>query len=316
MRYTFLLPAYKGRFFEEALRSILNQTYKDFKVIVSDDCSPDDIKSITYKYIEDERIFYRKNEENIGGKSLVAHWNLLVNLCDTDYLIMASDDDIYDKHFLEEVDLLANKYPSVDLIHVRAHLIDKDSNIYSNDALYEEFVSQIDYLDQFNYYNHIECVANQVFKTCALKKIGGFVDFPLAWCSDAATAATIAVNGVVNSSNILFNFRMSGENISSVYNKKDVIWEKYQALNMYDDFMKKIFDEIKLDGTKLQNRTMYQIRNYHKNLIFGTSISCLKVMSFTDFIKYIKEYKHKGYISDNKDYLKLFAKWLLLKFKN
>ena len=46
IKYTFLLPAYKPDFFEEALRSIKDQTYSDFKVLVSDDCSPHDLKSI------------------------------------------------------------------------------------------------------------------------------------------------------------------------------------------------------------------------------------------------------------------------------
>ena len=37
-KYTFLLPAYKPDFFEVALRSIKSQTFKDFNVLVSDDC--------------------------------------------------------------------------------------------------------------------------------------------------------------------------------------------------------------------------------------------------------------------------------------
>lgn len=40
-KYTFLLPAYKGRFLDEMLRSIQGQTYTNFKVIISDDCSPE-----------------------------------------------------------------------------------------------------------------------------------------------------------------------------------------------------------------------------------------------------------------------------------
>ena len=71
-KYTFLLPAYKPDFFEEALRSIKQQTYSDFKVLVSDDCSPHDLKSIFDKVCgDDERFAYRRNEENMGGKSLV-----------------------------------------------------------------------------------------------------------------------------------------------------------------------------------------------------------------------------------------------------
>ena len=45
-KYTFLLPAYKGVYLADMLTSIKNQTYKDFICIVSDDCSPDNIKDI------------------------------------------------------------------------------------------------------------------------------------------------------------------------------------------------------------------------------------------------------------------------------
>lgn len=52
-KYTFLLPAFKAQFFEEALTSIKSQTYTDFKVMDSDDCSPEDLKSIYDKVCSD-----------------------------------------------------------------------------------------------------------------------------------------------------------------------------------------------------------------------------------------------------------------------
>ena len=136
-RYTFLLPAFKAAYFREALESIKNQTYRDFKVIVSDDCSPEGEqlhqiyeavvmndnpnnreqhtsscqKLSELSLIPDARFTFRRNAENMGSKSLVSHWNLLVDLCDTDYLIMASDDDIYEPTFLEEINALVEKYP-------------------------------------------------------------------------------------------------------------------------------------------------------------------------------------------------------------
>ena len=54
VKYTFLLPAYKPDFFEEALRRIKDQTYSDFTVLVSDDCSPHDLKSIYNKVCGDD----------------------------------------------------------------------------------------------------------------------------------------------------------------------------------------------------------------------------------------------------------------------
>ena len=120
-RYTFLVPSYKASFLEEALESIKNQTYTDFKVLVSDDCSPENLKPIYEKVCgNDPRFAFRRNEANMGGKSLVSHWNLLVDLCDTEYLIMASDDDVYEPKFLEEIDALVEKYPKVDILRAKA----------------------------------------------------------------------------------------------------------------------------------------------------------------------------------------------------
>ena len=103
-KYTFLIPAYKAEFLHEALSSIQNQTYKNFSVIISNDKSPQDLQSIIFPFLSDERFSYRENTTNMGRNNLVSHWNLLVDLCNTEYLIMGSDDDVYDVHFLEEIE--------------------------------------------------------------------------------------------------------------------------------------------------------------------------------------------------------------------
>ena len=96
-KYTFLLPAYKPYFLAEALESIKEQTNTDFKVIVSDDCSPHDLESIFEKTCgDDQRFSFRRNKENMGGKSLVSHWNLLVDMCETEYFIMSTDYNVYE----------------------------------------------------------------------------------------------------------------------------------------------------------------------------------------------------------------------------
>lgn len=106
----------------------------------------------------------------MGRNNLVSHWNLLVDLCNTEYLIMGSDDDVYDVHFLEEIEKLTSKYPQVNLFHARAKCINDKGITFKKDALYYEYVSQIDYLEQLDYYLHIECMANYVFKTSELKR--------------------------------------------------------------------------------------------------------------------------------------------------
>ena len=71
VKYSFVLPAYKARFFREAIESILNQTYSEFELIIVNDASPEDLDSIVNSY-SDERIRYYRNKENIGGRDIDA----------------------------------------------------------------------------------------------------------------------------------------------------------------------------------------------------------------------------------------------------
>lgn len=308
-KYTFLIPAYKAKYLEEALKSLQQQTLASFKAIVSDDCSPEDIKGTFDKVVgNDPRFKYRRNEHNIGGKSLVAHWNLLLGMCDTEYTIMASDDDVYDVRFLEEMDKLTERHPYVNVLHARAQIIDADGKVTKEDALYKEYVSQLYYLEQLDYYNHIECMANYVLKTGPLKEAGGFVDFPLAWSSDTATTNLLSKNGVVNTQEILFSFRMSGDNISSKTKKnRSIDQKKFKALCMYDAFMQSILSEVNVGDTELDTETYKRVLYNHKKRMSGLIAWMSNSLDLNDFIKYIREYGEKGYI-DSK--LIIWKKWI------
>lgn len=249
-KYTFLLPAYKITFFEESLFSIKNQTFKDFKVIVSDDSSPENIKSVYDRVVgDDNRFVYRRNEANIGSKSLVSHWNLLVDMCDTEYLIMASDDDIYYPEFLQEIDVLVQKYPKVDLLRARVEFIDELGNVEKKDGVFAEYETPRRFLDSHFSNNNLKCIANHVFRTFTLKENGGFYEMPLAWYSDQITAILMSCNGCCNTNSILFQFRLSNVNISgakptskvaslkSIATMQADIWfQRYMKKNSIVDF--------------------------------------------------------------------------------
>jgi glycosyltransferase involved in cell wall biosynthesis len=237
-KYTFLLPAFKIRYLKEALTSIQSQTFQDFKVIVSDDCSPEDVYSISKPFLADSRFSYRKNEKNIGGERLADHWNLLLNLCDTEYLIMASDDDIYAPTFLEEIEKLLNKHPEVDMARARVAEMSVKDGIILSDGLYEECVSDIEYLKQQYTNTNIGCIGNFVFRTKMLKEKGGFVNFPYAWFSDDATVIMMAEKGCVNTKEVLFQFRVSDISISYGKNTALIAKNKILAALQYDSWVR------------------------------------------------------------------------------
>lgn len=108
-----LLPIYNEPldYVSKSVQSILNQTYKDFKLIVIFD-SPSNLEVINYveelKTI-DSRIFTIKNEKNLG---LVASLNKGIVYCTDDYVALMDADDISEPDrfetqlkYLEENDL-------------------------------------------------------------------------------------------------------------------------------------------------------------------------------------------------------------------
>lgn len=310
-KYTFLLPAFKPDFFEVALRSIKSQTLKDFKVLVSDDCSPYDLKSIYNKVCgDDARFSYRRNEVNMGSKSLVSHWNLLVDMCDTEYFILASDDDVYEPTFLEEVDKLAVKYPEVDLIRARVKLIDENGSLLEKDALFEEKVTSLEFISQLYGNHYIKCIANFVFKTKKLQDNSGFIDFPLAWHSDSATVIMMGKNEVANTKDLLFSFRSSEVNITYGKNSERRCYLKLVATFMYDRWLKNNLDAISqmFEETAYKSHLMYFINRYYKATFETDLYTYISGVSFLHFLKITRSIKSL-YVNLNCLYLFLRGKF-------
>ena len=236
-KYTFLLPAFKGKFLDEMLRSIKAQTYQDFKVLISDDCSPEDLRSICEPYLSDPRFSYRRNEENMGSKSLVSHWNLLVDMCDTDYLIMASDDDVYEPQFLAEIDVLVQKYPQVDLFKGRASDINCLGKIEKTEGQSGGLLTHQAFTLHLYDANAVGGEPAYCYRTKALREKGMFVDFPLAWFSDDATNIMMSVNGCAVTNDALFNFRRTDIQITGKWGNPSVCIEKVKATLLFYKWM-------------------------------------------------------------------------------
>lgn len=235
-KYSFVLPAYKAHFFKEAIDSILAQTYTDFELIIVNDASPEDLDSIVKSY-DDPRIRYYVNEQNIGGKDLVAQWNHCLEYATGEYIILASDDDVYFPQYLEKMDALVRKYPDVNVFRPRVQRIDANGNIVRIEGFIPEYTSLL----EFSYYRFCEYVQSgipfYIIKKETLLANGGFVSYPLAWYADDAIVAIMAQNGMVSSSEILFSFRVSGESISTKENDAPTLKNKIKASNQYYDWL-------------------------------------------------------------------------------
>src|SRR6266852_7405967 len=125
------LYVYNGeRFLEEALDSILNQTFTDFELIISDNASTDRTGEIAEAHAErDDRIRYYRSEKNMG-----AGWNIrrVYELAAGKYFKQAAADDLLEPDFLRRcVDILESD-PDCVVVYARTKEIDEDGAVIKN----------------------------------------------------------------------------------------------------------------------------------------------------------------------------------------
>ncbi|MGL4740661.1 MAG: glycosyltransferase family 2 protein [Sarcina sp.] len=100
-KVSIITPAYNAEnFIEDTIKSVLNQTYKNFEMIIVDDCSKDRTAEIVKKYMEqDDRIVYKKLSGN-SGAAVVR--NKAIELATGRYIAFLDSDDLWEKTKLEK----------------------------------------------------------------------------------------------------------------------------------------------------------------------------------------------------------------------
>ncbi|MBQ9638052.1 MAG: glycosyltransferase family 2 protein [Bacteroidales bacterium] len=259
-RFSFLLPAYKALFLHEAITSILSQDYPNYELVIVNDASPEDIDSIVQSF-SDNRIQYYKNERNLGGINLIAQWQHCVDLSDSEYIIMASDDDVYLPNYLSEMDRLAKRYPLADVFHCHICRMDSIGQITDISAPCKEWESAIESFYYRNIAHRMQTLPEFMFRRTALEEAGGFVDFPLGYYSDDATVVRTGMkHGIVCSDKYLLYSRSSGLNISSNHNTLP------QRLQACEDFLH--WAERFVDTLTPQNKIEEVLLQHTKELLW------------------------------------------------
>ena len=103
MRVSVIIPNYNhAPYLPQRIDSVLNQTFRDFEIIILDDCSTDNSKQIIEQYRHHPQvtnIIY--NESNSG--SPFAQWEKGINLAQGEWIWIAESDDWCEPGFLAEV---------------------------------------------------------------------------------------------------------------------------------------------------------------------------------------------------------------------
>lgn len=122
-----LMPVYNTEpYLNEAMDSMLSQTFTDFELIVLNDCSPDNAEDILDKY-NDPRIVRYKGEKNVGLSNVL---NVGIGLAQGKYIARMDSDDISLPNRLKvQVDYL-EAHPEIDLVSAGMQLYGAKEDVW------------------------------------------------------------------------------------------------------------------------------------------------------------------------------------------
>lgn len=123
---TVLMTVYNGsKYLKDSVKSILNQTFRDFELLIVDDASTDDSLKMIQSY-GDPRIVVHSNAVNLGQtKSL----NVGLSLARGKYIARMDADDLAFPAWLESQSKFMDRHPQYAVASTKAAVIDSQNRI-------------------------------------------------------------------------------------------------------------------------------------------------------------------------------------------
>lgn len=269
MKFSITIPAYKQKYLYEAIESCLAQTYKDFELIIVDDASPEDLKSVVDRF-QDSRIRYYRNEKNCGALNVVDNWNISLGYAHGDYVVCMGDDDRLLPNCLEEYSKLIDKYPNLDIYHGMTEIIDENGNVTNMQEARPEREGMYSMISGRLRNSRLQYIGDWLFKRTALEQLNGYVNMPMAWGSDDLTAYTMAKNkGVANTQIPVFQYRISCLTISNSGHYREKSKVQFDVLNQVESLLRK--GEGKVEGVEdVYRKAMLDKMSELKRLAVGS----------------------------------------------
>ena len=153
-------------YLEKALKSILNQTYTDFELIICDDGSTNSCVSWAKEIVgEDTRVKFIKNSKNSG---LAYTLNHCLEVATGEYIARMDDDDVSNLTRFEKQMDFVESHPEYDVVGTIADICDENDEIYGA-YLLDEFVTSKSFL-----WNCPLLHPTIIAKKESLEKVGGY----------------------------------------------------------------------------------------------------------------------------------------------
>lgn len=166
LKFSIVIPAYntKNKYLEPLIYSVLNQTYKNFELIIGDASDKAERqKAIKYISKRDKRIKYVRLGENEGISS---NTNKCLDYVTGDWVVFMDHDDTLSTHALNEVAMKIKATPGAEIIYSDEDKL-TDTGLYRHTPHFKPDWSPHQYLS-CNWTSHLS-----VIRTDLVKKVKG-----------------------------------------------------------------------------------------------------------------------------------------------
>ena len=281
MLFSILIPAYKRRFLKECIDSILNQSFKDFEVIIVNDASPEDLNSIVNSY-DNSKIKYYENAQNCGSLNVVDNWNKCLEYSQGDYIMCIGDDDFLMPDCLLRYSKAIACNQCADVFHCRSYIVDENSKAYSLTPSWPDHESVYDNIFHRIYHRREQFIGDFLYKRETLTNKGGFYKLPLAWASDDITSFIVMdEKGIIHINEPLFCYRQTQVTLSSsgnvIYKLKAISGEEVWYSNFINSHApSNNQDKVLYENIKKEIPHYIKIKRIETVAYYGFASSILK----------------------------------------
>ena len=269
-KFSIIVPVYNvEEYIDKCLKSIFNQTYKDFEVIVVDDGTEDNSMDIVKKY--DVIVVKEKN----SGLSTAR--NTGVKKAKGEYLLFVDSDDYLEKDLLKNINDNLSDNPEVLRFQIKEVDEDKETN-YNEEGF--DTTNGADAFNKISKYHYIENAwAYAINRKYYLDNNYKFKDGSYHEDFGLIPLVIIKANTVKSISNIGYNYRQRN---NSIMNNNDYEKTKKKVkdfLNHYKYLIKEI-DKLNIDSSVF--------KSYISNSLI-IKICELKGNDYKEYKKVLKE---------------------------
>lgn len=290
-----LLATYNGeKYVEEQINSILKQSYKEIRLIISDDNSTDNTLKIIEKLQKsDSRIIVYKQNKNLG---VTANFEFLLNKVENDYFMFADQDDIWlEDKVKKSVEKLEND--KCDLVFTNLKIVDENLKVLNKSfwkakGLNQKIKKHMNF--EGLYLNNFVTGCTTICKKKFIKQILPLPKNTEYILYDYWLALVVSKNGKIGKieePQILY--RQHKHNAVGAKRKSDL-------LNSFDE-VRNLFIDVKIDHFKVfvEREKLFsndlKIQN-EKALKYYRSLKDTKNINFRNWGLFIKLYKCEGFI--------------------